>query len=258
MYSIILVEDDLMQRNILKKMIFSIYKSIKIYEADSENAALDIIKNNDINMFLIDIGLKDSSGLNLAFNIRKIPKYEFSEFIFLTTNVNYMIQAFKQIHCYDYILKPYDKHDVKTMLNKLINKKIGDLSNKNCDLIEDEGVDKEFVIKLKNSIFVKIKISEILFIEVNGRNCEINTVSGFYSYTNISLKNILKSISCEYIVQSHKAFAINKNYIYKIEKLDTRLSKVYFKNYSKTALIGIKFKNNIIPEFKKIGKYYGA
>lgn len=254
MYSIILVEDDSMQREILKTIILSTYDSIRIYEADSERAALDIIKNNDINMFVIDISLKESSGLDLAMNIRSIPKYEFSQLIFLTTHVDYMLQAFKQIHCYDYILKPYNKKDVQAMFNKLIYNEINNLDNVKNDLNED--TDKEFVIKIRNSIFVMVKINDILFIEVNGRDCEVNTVSGIYTYSNISLKKILKLINCEHIVQSHKAFAINKNYIFKIEKLDIRLSNIHFKNYSRTALIGIKFRNSIISEFKQAGKYY--
>lgn len=254
MYSIILVEDDSMQRKILKTMILSTYESIKIYEADSESAALDIIKKNDINMFLIDISLKESSGLDLAIKIRGIPKYEFTQLVFLTTHIDYMLQAFKQTHCYDYILKPYDKEEVQAMLNKLIGKEINDLNNVKDDL--DNNIDKEFVIKIRNSVFVRVKINDILFIEVNGRGCEVNTVSGIYTYSNISLKNILKLINCEYIVQSHKAFAINKKYIFKIERLDIRLSNVHFKNYSKTALLGNKFKNNIISEFKQAGKYY--
>jgi Response regulator of the LytR/AlgR family len=254
LYSIILVEDDSMQREILKTIILSTYDSIRIYEADSERAALDIIKNNDINMFVIDISLKESSGLDLAMNIRSIPKYEFSQLIFLTTHVDYMLQAFKQIHCYDYILKPYNKKDVQAMFNKLIYNEINNLDNVKNDLNED--TDKEFVIKIRNSIFVMVKINDILFIEVNGRDCEVNTVSGIYTYSNISLKKILKLINCEHIVQSHKAFAINKNYIFKIEKLDIRLSNIHFKNYSRTALIGIKFRNSIISEFKQAGKYY--
>lgn len=253
-YSIILVEDDSMQREILKTMIFSTYESIKIYEADSESTALDIIKNNNINMFLIDISLKESSGLELAMKIRNIPKYEFSQLVFLTTHGDYMLQAFKQIHCYDYILKPYNKNDVQAMLNKLIDREINNLSNEKNDSTEDE--DKEFVIKIRNNVLVRVKINDILFIEVNGRNCEINTVSEVYTYINISLKKILELIDCEYIVQSHKAFAINKNYIFKIEKLDIRLSSIYFHNYSKEALLGNKFKNNLITEFKKVGRCY--
>ncbi|WP_242949930.1 LytR/AlgR family response regulator transcription factor [Clostridium saccharobutylicum] len=254
LYSIILVEDDSMQREVLKIMILSTYNFIKIYEADSESTALDIIKNNDINMFLIDISLKDSSGLELAMKIRNMTKYEFTQLIFLTTHVDYMLQAFKQTHCYDYILKPYDKHEVQAMLNKLINKDIYDLNNENNEL--DKVEDKEFVIKIRNGIFVRVKIRNILFIEVNGRNCEVNTFDGIYTYGNISLKKILQLINCDYIVQSHKSFAVNKNYIFKMEKLDLRLSTIYFKDYSKTALLGYKFKKNIVLEFKEVGKYY--
>ncbi len=250
MYSIILVEDDSMQREILKTMIHSIYESIEIYEADSKSSALEIIRNNYINMFLIDISLKESSGLDLARDIRNIPKYEFSELIFLTTHLDYMIQAFKQIHCYDYILKPYRKSDVQAMLNKLIDKEMNNLSNENNDS------NKELVIKIRATVFIRVKIHDILFIEVKGRDCEINTINGPYTYTNISLKKILELINCDYIVQSHKSFAVNKNYIFKIEKLDIRLSSIYFNKYSKTALLGYRFKGNIIPEFKQVGRCY--
>nr|WP_242836874.1 LytTR family DNA-binding domain-containing protein [Clostridium beijerinckii] len=251
LYSIILVEDDSMQREILKTMIHSIYESIKIYEADSENSALEIIKNNDINMFFIDIGLKESSGLDLAMDIRKIPKYEFSQLVFLTTHVEYMLQAFKQTHCYDYILKPYSKKNVQAMLNKLIDREINNLSN------EDNDSNKELIIKIRATVFIRVKIHDILFIEVKGRDCEINTINGSYTYTNISLKKILELINCDYIVQSHKSFAINKNYIFKIEKLDIRLSSIYFNKYPKTALLGYRFKSNIIQEFKQVGRCYG-
>lgn len=254
MYSIILVEDDSMQREILKTMIHSIYESIKIYEADSESKALYIIENNDINMFLIDIGLNKSSGLDLAMDIRRIPKYEFSHIIFLTTHVDYMLQAFKQTHCYDYILKPYNKNDVQAMLNKLIDREINNSNNERKG--PKENKENELVIKIRNGIFLRIKIDDILFIEVNGRDCEVNTFDGVYTYSNISLKKILELIDCEYIVQSHKAFAVNKNYIFKMEKLDIRLSNLYFKNYSKTALMGYKFRNNIICEFKQAGNEY--
>jgi len=253
LYTIILVEDDSMQREILKTMILSKYEAIKIYEADSKNQALDIIENNDINMFLIDVGLKESSGLDLAMEIRNIPKYEFSEMIFLTTHLEYILQAFKQIHCYDYILKPYNKNEVQAILNKLIDRDVNNLNNAKDYLVENK--DKEFVIKIRNGIFVRVKIDEILFIEVKGRDCEINTISGVYTYSNISLKKILELIDCEHIVQSHKAFGINKNHIFKVDKLDLRLSNLYFKNYSKNALLGHKFKDNIISEFKEAGNY---
>jgi two-component system response regulator LytT len=248
LYSIILVEDDFMQRDILKKMIISMHEFIKIYEADSESTALDIIENNDINMFLIDISLKESSGLDLAMEIRNINKYQFSQIIFLTTHMEYITQAFKQTHCYDYIIKPYNQEDVQAMLNKIILYENSRLNNRNDNLNEDK--DREIVITLKNGIYIGIKINDIFFIEVKGKNCEINTINGIYIANNMSLKKLLKLIDCEYIIQSHRAFIVNKNYICKIEKLDTKLSNIHFKNYSKTALLGYKFKDNVMSEFR--------
>ena len=249
MYSIILVEDDYMQRDILKKMIISKYEAIEIYEADSESSALEIINKYEINIFLIDISLKESSGLDLATKIRNIPKYELSPLIFLTTHVDYMLQAFKQIHCYDYIIKPYNKEDVLAMLNKFITYGNGQLNNIEEEIIQED--DKEVIITLKNGIYVGIKINDIFFIEVKGKNCDINTINGMYIANNISLKKILEMINCEFIAQSHRAFAININYMLKVEKLDFKLSEIYFESYYKTALLGYKFKGNIISKFKK-------
>lgn len=247
MYSIIIVEDDPIQRDILKKMLLFKYEFVKIYEADSETTALEIIEKNDINMFLIDISLKESSGLNLAMKIRNIPKYEFRQIIFLTTHMEYITQAFKQTHCYDYIIKPYNQDDVQAMLDKLILHENSNLSSEKDKLDEE----REIVITLKNGIYVGIKVNDILFIEVMGKNCEVNTINGIYIANNMSLKKIMKLINCEYIIQSHRAFAINRNYIYKIEKLDVKLNMVFFNEYPKTALLGYKFKDNVISEFKK-------
>ena len=248
MYSIILVEDDSMQREILKKMILSINESIKIYEADSESSALDIIEKYDINMFLIDITLKESSGLNLAINIRKIPKYEFRQIIFLTTHMEYITQAFKQTHCYDYILKPYDKEEVQAMVYKII---LNETNSSNKVENNEIEADREIIITLKNGIYVGVKINDILFIEVKGKNCEVNTINGIYISSNTTLKKMLQLINSEYIIQSHRAFAVNKKYISKIEKLDFKLSVVYFNKCDKTAFLGYKYKDNVISEFKK-------
>jgi two-component system response regulator LytT len=248
-YSIILVEDDSMQRKVLKKMILSMHDFVRIYEADSEDSALDIIQKHDINLFLIDISLKESSGLNLALNIRNIPKYEFRQIIFLTTHMEYITQAFKQTHCYDYIIKPYDKEDVQAMLNRIILNETNSLNVENDSPKADD--DREFVITLKNGIYVGIKIKDILFIEVKGKNCQVYTINGMYIAINTTLKKILKLINCDCIIQSHRAFAVNKKYIYKIEKLDSRLGEVQFENYPGTALLGYKFRDNVISEFKK-------
>lgn len=241
MCSILLVEDDLIQRSILKKMLEEFSTDIvHIYEADNMEPAFEILISTKIDIFLIDIDLKNSSGLALAKKIRNIHKYEFSWIIFLTANIEYIIQAFKQVHCYDYIIKPYNKNQICTAIKKIIiNEK------------EGTSIDKSIFLNLKNNIIVSICVNIILFIEVQGRKCVFHTTNGDYIAYNISLKKILDSINYENIVQSHKAFAVNIEHIYKMEKLDIKLYAIYFKDYDKTALLGYKYKNGIIENFKK-------
>lgn len=243
MYSIILVEDDYMERAILKKMIMSSYEFINIYEADNKDSALDIIKNNTIDIFLIDINLKNSSGLDLAVKIRNIPKYEFNQIIFLTTHIEYITQAFKQTHCYDYILKPYNRKSLLKVLNKLI---VHDR-----DILNNDEKNKKIVVILKAGIYVDITIKDIIFIEVKGKNCEIHTTHGTYTSGNISLRKLMKLINSKNIIQSHRAFCVNKDYISKIERVDVKLSNIYFKGCNDTALLGYKFKNDVISKFKE-------
>ncbi len=249
MYSIILVEDDCMQRKILKRMILSMHDFVTIYEADSEESALNLVEKYDIDLFLIDISLKESSGLDLALNIRKIPKYEFRQIIFLTTHMEYITQAFKQTHCYDYILKPYDKKEVQAILEKIILNETSGMNIKKDDLKPED--DKEIVITLKSGIYLGIKIRDIIFITVEGKSCQIHTVNGNYITINTTLKKILQLIDSDYIIQSHRSFAVNKKYICKIEKVDIKLSRVYFEGCSDTALLGYKFRECVISEFKR-------
>lgn len=246
MYSIILVEDDNIQRDTLKKIILSINSSLIIYEAESEKEALEIINNNYVDLFFIDIQLKDSSGLKLALNIRKISKYKFNLIVFVTTYMEYITQAFKQTHCYDYILKPYNKSSIESIIRTM------DLYNKKESIKhKKQENNKKIIITLKCNILVEISVNDIIYIEVLGRHCQINTIHGVYTTHNISLKKIMQMIDDDNIIQSHRAFLVNLTHVKKVERIDIKLSNIYFTNSNKTALLGYKFRNDFLDKFKK-------
>src|SRR3712207_8264973 len=70
MYSILIVEDDEFQRASLKKMLQSLNKRFNIYEASNALDAFNLAKDIEINLFLVDIELEESSGLHLANKLR--------------------------------------------------------------------------------------------------------------------------------------------------------------------------------------------
>lgn len=240
--NVLIVEDDLLQRKSLKNMIQKIDKDINIYESVDKDEALVITSKNNIDVFYVDICLNSSSGVDFAIELRKIHKYEFSFIIFLTTHVEYLTKAFKEVHCYDYILKPYDMSDVVNM-TKHFKSHIENINEKT-------EVKRYIVIEVKKGVNVKIYVDETIFIEVNLRKCMIHTVNGIYQVNNLALSKILKIINCNNIVQCHKSFAVNINYIKKIENVDSKLSEIYFENYDKNVPLGYKFKNTIIERFQ--------
>ncbi|MEK6264330.1 MAG: LytTR family DNA-binding domain-containing protein [Clostridium sp.] len=243
--NVIIVEDDKIQSENLKKMIQQIDKGINIYESEDMDDALGIATAYNIDIFYIDISLKNSSGLDFAIEIRKTPKYEFSLIIFLTTHVKYISKAFKEVHCYDYILKPYDIADVMNMTKRYI------LNGGNT---QDAPVGKRHAIfEIRKGINLKVYVDEIMFVEVSIGKCMIHTVNGVYKISNSTLKDVLKRINCNNIIQCHKSFIVNVKQIKKIQNIGNKLSKIYFENYDKNAFLGYKYKKTIMELFQQCG-----
>lgn len=238
--NILIVEDDVIQRQCLRKIIEGIRKNIVIYESDSKEGALEISKKVLIELFYVDIKLNNSSGLDLALELRKFPQYEFSWIIFLTTHMEYLLQAFKEIHCYDYILKPYDKEAILNMSKKLIN----------YQKEKSETKRKYVIFDIEPGFSTKLYIDEILFVEVKGRTCTIHSKSGSLEIRGLKLKEALETINCDHIVQCHKSYIVNSKEIRRIHKVGLKSYEIYFENYHEKALLSYNFKDEIMERFK--------
>ena len=131
MMAILIVEDNIQESENLKRMLHEVDKSLNIYEAQSKREALNISNRILIDIFYLDINLIDSTGIDLARELRQIKRYEFNWIIFTTSHAHYMVEAFKEIHCYDYILKPYDKKDIMTLTSKLMSGRYTNIPTEN-------------------------------------------------------------------------------------------------------------------------------
>lgn len=93
---ILIVEDDVVQRNNLIKIVESRFKDVQVLYSDSVKESLFLLKERKIDLFMLDIKLKDGSGIELAEEIRKIKGYELTGIIFLTTEKQLILDAFKK------------------------------------------------------------------------------------------------------------------------------------------------------------------
>ncbi|MBL4935511.1 response regulator transcription factor [Clostridium sp. YIM B02515] len=242
MYNILILEDDCIQLKTLSEIIKQSSDVYKVYEASNTAEAMKAALTERIDLFYIDISLKNESGLKFAEEIRKEEGYKLTWIVFVTIYKDYMLPAFKKIHCYDYILKPYNKENIQK-ITKLL------LSDDRAQVAATEIRENFIIVNVKN-IQVKIFVSEIIFVEVFIRTSIIHTINGSFTIDYLSLKKLNSMINDKNILQSHRSYLVNVKYINKIEKTTDKTSyKIYFYNTTDTALLGNNYKKCIIERF---------
>lgn len=239
--SILVIEDSNTQRENLVKMIEKEFIDIRIYQSSSITTAMSILKEKDIKLFFIDINLGDESGLELAKKIRTIPKYKLTGIVFITSQMIHIIEAFKSIHCYDFLVKPYDVNEVKKII-KLFFQEDDSYLDEDC---------KFSMINIDNSVAIKVYHKDILFIEYSSRSCILHTRNDKYEIKGIGLNKLLQTINDDDIIQSHKSYAINIKHIYKVEKIYNKLWDIYIKDYDEVAQLGYKYKESFNERLNK-------
>jgi Response regulator of the LytR/AlgR family len=242
MYNILILEDDCIQLKSLSNIIKQLGSSYCVHEASNIEAALKISEKEMIDLFYVDINLNSESGLKFALEIRKKEKYKLVWIIFVTIYKEYMLTAFKKIHCYDYILKPYNIENIEKTTRLL-------LEDSRAQVAVTDIKEKFIVVDVKN-IQVKIFVNEIVFVEVFIRTSIIHTINGSFTIDYLSLKKLHAMINDENIVQSHRSYLVNLKYISKIEKThDQTAYKIYFYSIKETALLGQRYKNQVTEKF---------
>lgn len=245
MYNILVLEDDCIQLKTLSAIIKQSGDMYQVYETTNTVEALKIAQQEMIDLFYIDINLKNESGLKFALEIRKIEGYRLTWIIFVTIYKEYMLSAFKKIHCYDYILKPYNKENIQ-IITKLL------LSESSAQVAATVIREKFIIVPIKN-IQVKIFINEIIFVEVFIRTSIIHTINGSFTIDYLSLKKLNSIIEHKNIFQSHRSYLVNIKYINKIEKTNDKTSyKIFFYNTDKIALLGNNYKKCIMDRFNNV------
>jgi DNA-binding LytR/AlgR family response regulator len=245
MYNVLILENDCIQLKSLSNIIKQSGDFYEIYEVTNIAEALEIAEEKMIDLFYIDINLNNESGLKFALEIRKKERYKLTWIIFVTIYKNYMLDAFKKIHCYDYILKPYDMERIQKLTMLLLSESEAQVA---CTRISEKFI----IVDVKN-IQVKIFVNEIIFVEVFIRTSIIHTINGSFIIDYLSLKKLYSMINDENIVQSHRSYLVNIKYINKIEKTNDKTSfKIYFYNTHDTALLGQNYKKAILDRFNNV------
>lgn len=136
--NVLYVDDE--QEN-LTGLKFTLYKDFNIFTALNKKQAFDILDKNHIKVVISDQRMPDISGIELLKQIKS--KYPDIILILMTgyTDLQAIIDAINEVGIYKYMAKPWEKEDLKLIINNAI--KSYNLEKENNKLISDLKTAKE-------------------------------------------------------------------------------------------------------------------
>ena len=127
MTKIMILEDSMDSLMALTAMIKKISKDIAVVPVESLEKARAALQDeaNLFQAFLLDINLdeqdmEDASGMEFARQVRNDIRYAFTPLVMITSIANLELAAYRELHCYQYILKPYDEEEIEKLIHKVL------------------------------------------------------------------------------------------------------------------------------------------
>lgn len=230
MKTLLIVEDELHIQRGLEKILLSIDKNLNIIKTQYASEALEFAKNNTIHAFLLDIQLLDYSGIELGKQIREIDSYKFTPIIFITAVPTKEIMAFKELHSYDYIIKPFTEEEVRNTMETVINH-------------YSSSLQKEIaLLRLKQKeITYNYRQEDILYIEKRNRKLIVTTLREVATFSMYTLSQIEEELENNFL-RCHKGFIVNIDHL---DKIDRKNSTIHLRNLGYPIPIGRKYMENL-------------
>jgi len=236
--NILIVEDELHIQKLLSACICEVDDTAEIYMSDSSLGALEIAKEKSIDIFLLDIQLIDYKGTELAKELRAMEQYQYTPMIFATALANEELNAYREIKCYGFLIKPFTKEEVKLIISDAIHYRNNFAEPKRTIRIEQKS--HIFEYDLKDIVYIESfrkKMALHLRTGQNGITTEV--ISGY------TLKGMLELMNDDAFIQCHKSYLINKRFIVQIAKVE---GQVALEDVQQPIPIGSKFRDQLVGD----------
>lgn len=201
--SCIIVDDEPVARNIMKKHLSAI-ENIKVV-AECKNAveAFNIINKEKIDLIFLDINMPSISGLSFAKSINSKINV-----IFTTAYREYAVEGF-DLMAVDYLLKPISFERLLQAVNKYIqeNKK----ENYGNERPETEAGSDHFFVRSDRKM-IKVPLKEIQFIESIGDYMRIH-LQGKTVMTRDTISSIETRLPERDFIRTHRSFIVSLSHI---------------------------------------------
>lgn len=234
MARILVLEDDEQSRKALSAMLMGMPGNVTAdTAADLQGARKLLYGTNSYDLFLLDVNLDssnsgDSSGLTFANEVRQIVKYELVPIVMLTSVASLEIEAYRKVHCYQYILKPYQEEEVQKVVQRVLS--------------HIRPTEKPFVIVKKAGINYKILCEDIVYCKAIPRGICIYMKEEQMEVPYLSIRQLLDKLPEKDFIQCHRMFVVNKEFV---KYYDLVNQMIQVERYPEQIDIGVTYKADV-------------
>ncbi|MEQ6121350.1 LytTR family DNA-binding domain-containing protein [Reichenbachiella sp. MALMAid0571] len=245
---IAIVDDEEVVRENLKTLL-SMYapECTVVVEADGVTTALKSLKENSVDLLLLDVEMKDGTGFDL---LSFYGELDF-EVIFVTAHDGYAIKAFKY-SAIDYLLKPIDPEDLLSALKK-VRKPISqnERNLKVNNLIQNKKrsqSEQKVILKDAETVFL-VSLNEIIRCESETNYTKFFLVDGRKLFISKTLKEYDSLFQDQCFFRAHQSHLINLYHFDRYEKKEGGI--VYMKDGS-TLPVAVRKRESLMAALEKL------
>jgi two-component system, LytTR family, response regulator len=227
-FNCIIVDDDEIDRLMVLSFAkrFENLNIIGVFE--NANDALTAIENNTIDILFLDIDMPGLSGMELRKQTKTIPVC-----VFITAHPEHAVESF-ELDTLDFIIKPI-KYDRFAQAMKRIEEF---MEIKQKALLFESSIGGDTIYIKEGHEQTKVKLHDILYLEALKDYTLVVTDKKRHCVLS-SIGNLLKETHFQSFVRIHRSFAVQKQYVKKINIHEVQL------NNDVVIPLGRSFKDNL-------------
>lgn len=238
MKTVLIVDGNARSRETLMRIVRNLGPGIALRCACDGKGAYLLAMENEIGLFVVDITSdsyrqEEVSGIRFAEKIRRIGQYKYTPLILLTAQESGKLYAYSSLHCFQYIVKPYEAETVSKVMLEALNVPTVKNSSQN-------------IFFRKDGILYKKDFSDIIYIENFRTGRIVHAVNGDLELGYKACRDTLEELNCDKFLQCSRTVIVNRDYI---DSIDPVNRSVRLLGRSERVEIGSAFKKKFLKDF---------
>lgn len=238
-FKVLIVDDEYHARKLLSEYVSKLSFLELAGTAANVFEAMNILQKEKIDILLSDIQMPEITGLEFARSLKNPPSV-----IFTTAYSEYAVESY-ELDVVDYLLKPIAFPRFLQAINKVVEKKRNNLSDRPLPSTSQQQSSKQeddsIIIKSGYKIY-KINYSDLLYIEGQREYVTFHTTKQRIT-TLASLKYLEEKLPSDLFIRIHKSYIIS---IKHIELIDKNILHIAGKKFS----VGGSYKEGLMKVFE--------